>query len=60
MEKTRRKPWPCFMYSSLNGGKGSGLMDAWFVSRGAVWIYLIAAAESLLAKEASMMIGGTY
>jgi hypothetical protein len=35
-------------------------MDAWFASRCAVWIYLIAAAESLLAKEASMMIGGTY
>jgi hypothetical protein len=35
-------------------------MDAWFVSRCAVVIYLIAAAESLLAEEASMTIGGTY
>lgn len=35
-------------------------MGAWFVSRCVVWIYLMAAAESLLAKEASMMMGGTY
>jgi hypothetical protein len=35
-------------------------MDVRIASRGVVLIYLIAAAETLLAKEASMMISGTY
>lgn len=31
MEKTRRKPWPCFMYSSLElRGGGEGLDGAFY------------------------------